>query len=289
MVWNLSEKPHEFFGYDQKEGDLALELEVEGFDLPAIKTKMWTSHTDGSLKVGGVEYVHNGPKKKEEVLESLKNWEDRVKKSGARVITSDRTSVHVHKNMQKYNLKQIVQGAVAYYMLEPALMKHCGTTRKGNLFCLPMEDGKAVTDALHCLSKGEVQRMNMDSFRYASLNLGALKKFGSLEVRTMRGQYEAEFLDQWAQNINRLFETAAEQFKAPSDILDHYYGRSYKDYLGTFLSSDFVDTLVSYRGWDDKPDRNHVSLAGVCYDNDWDRKDVEKTPYTETINSTTMV
>ena len=127
------------FGLNKTEGQIALELEVEGKNLPSINTKLWTTHTDGSLKLGGMEYVHNGPKMIDEVYESLKNFEDRLVKKESTVYESERTSVHAHLNMQDKTVKQVLQAATAYYMLEPALMNLAGEKRKGNLFCLTME------------------------------------------------------------------------------------------------------------------------------------------------------
>lgn len=270
---NLTSRPPEVFMQLTHDGDVALELEVEGDGLPRMNNQNWVSKGDNSLKIGGVEYIHNGPKKIEEVLPSLRDWESKVTKAQAIVYDSERTGVHVHSNRQKNNLKQIMQSIVAYYMLEPALMKNCGRSRKGNLFCLPMEDGGTVIDLIKKLANGQTTGINWDQYRYASLNIGAIKKFGSLEVRTMRGRYEPEFLNQWATNIHGLFDKAADNFKSPVEVFDYWYGRSPREFLGAFLSSDFVDTLRSYNDWDYKLNRNHLRLADVVYGTDWNRAD----------------
>lgn len=259
------------FGLNKTEGQIALELEVEGKNLPSINTKLWTTHTDGSLKLGGMEYVHNGPKMIDEVYESLKNFEDRLIKKESTVYESDRTSVHAHLNMQDKTIKQVLQAATAYYMLEPALMNLAGEKRKGNLFCLTMESAPKIVDFMKALSNGSAIGINTDQYRYASLNFGALKKFGSLEVRTMRGFYDPDYLTLWSKGLRSLFDNASSEFKSPVEVLDSWYGRTKDEFLSQFFDGDFIDEIKKH-DWEDRLDRNHKTLK-FLYDIDFSKKE----------------
>lgn len=266
------EKPIDAYHLNKTEGAIALEMEVEGDNLPTIRTKMWTTHGDGSLRLNGMEYVSNGPLPKDKVMESLLNWENRLVKSNATVYESDRTSVHVHMNMQNKTFKEIVQGCVAYFVLENALMRHCGPSRMTNLFCLPLKQSKGQLNALKYIS-GTVNgtAIRTDTYRYSALNLMALLKFGSIEHRGMRGYYAPEFLNQWATNLYNIFEVASTNFKSPVEVLDYYYGRSFKEYAGTFLSDDMVDTLSRIKDWDIDKDENLPVIGPIIYDTDFDK------------------
>lgn len=278
MTFNYTQTPVEAFGLEKKDGVLAMELEVEGEGLPSMRSKHWSSHADGSLKVNGVEYVHKGPQELDQVRESLEYFEKRIVDSGATVYDSERTSVHVHLNVSQKTIKDVVSIATAYYMLEPVLMKHCGRSRDGNLFCLPLDKAPGVMKYLQSFVDGN--NLNGDTYRYASLNLGAIKKFGSLEVRTMRGYYDTDFLDGWGRMLDGIWQKAAD-FKSPADVFDSWYGRQPVDFIAQFCKDEFVDTLRAHDGWDDRIDRNHKLLAPFVYENSWDKK-AEDFPKKET-------
>lgn len=276
-VYPKSDTPLTLFSLKKKEGKIALEMEVEGDNLPNFNNKMWTSHTDGSLRYGGLEYVNNGPLPEDKIFEALKYWEKRIIDCGSRVISSDRTSVHVHMNMQDKTIKQILQGCVAYYVMENALIRHCGPNRVANLFCLPLKQSKAQLNILkHFAGDVDGNKLRTDSYRYSALNLMALPKFGSIEHRGMRGYYDPKHLTQWSTNLNRIFDIAAKDFNSPVQVFDHYYGRSFTDFLGTFLEGDFVDVITKIKDWDvDK--KNNMSLLGpFIYETDFDKERPKK-------------
>lgn len=282
-----TEKPLDVYSLNKTEGNIALEMEVEGDNLPSIRTKMWQTHGDGSLRLNGMEYVNNGPLPKDKVLESLLNWESRMVKSQAIVYETDRTSVHVHMNMQDKTFKQIAQGCVAYFILENALMRHCGPSRQNNLFCLPLKQSKAQLNALKYVSGSfEGVAIRTDTYRYSALNLMALMKFGSIEHRGMRGYYAPEFLNQWALNLNNIFDVAAKDFKSPVEVLDHFYGRSFREYAGTFLTPDMVDTLSKIKDWDIDKDENLPILGPIIYNTDFDKKRPERSKIEKRVENT---
>lgn len=270
MTFNYTQTPCEAFGLEKKSGVLAFELEVEGSGLPGMRNKYWSSHADGSLKLGGIEYVHKGPQELDAVYESLKNLEAKIVESGAEVYESERTSVHTHLNMNDKSLRQVLQVAVAYYMLEEALMNHCGESRRGNLFCLTMKQAPKVLDYMQSFVDGNT-RVNGDTYRYASLNFGALKKFGSLENRTMRGYYDVDHLQGWARMLSGIV-TGASSMKSPQEVFDSWYGKQPVEFMSQFLSSEDIDTIRSYPDWDQGLTANHRLLAKFVYDNDWSKK-----------------
>jgi len=127
MKITANETPIDAFGVKAVTGALAYEMEVEGQNLPSIQNLDWSSHSDGSLRLGGMEYVNKGPKPLSKLPAILENWYKRFANEHTIVYDTERTSVHVHLNMQPYKMKDITKGLVAYYLMEEALLNHCGS------------------------------------------------------------------------------------------------------------------------------------------------------------------
>ncbi len=85
-------------------------------------------------------------------------------------------------------------------------MAFCGETREGNRFCLRTKDAEGVVEAVAGIIATN-ERLNLpqqDVNRYASLNVDALGKFGSLEFRGMRGTLDKDVINVWVNALVRL-------------------------------------------------------------------------------------
>lgn len=255
------------YGLDKKDGEIGLELEVEGRGLPLnIDNTTWRVEHDGSLRYGGVEYIYHNPLKLEKVKESLEKWNEVVSDNRAVVYETDRTSVHTHMNVQDYSIKDVVTACVSYYILENVLMKYAGPSRETNLFCLPLKQSKNQISALKLLSEGALPPTNR--FKYSAMNLTALAKYGSLEQRAMRGYYDPDFLDEWVTNLYNIIKKAPKYFNSPTEAFDFFYGRDFKDYLGVYFTGSFIDKLTSIKDWDLDKNSNMSCLGDFVYN--WD-------------------
>lgn len=256
-----NDTPRKIFRHPNTSGDIGMELEVEGHNLPAIDDRHWVSVSDGSLRLGGREYITKGPKPINNILAELEYWEERLANSNSTVYLTDRTSVHVHLNQQKNNLFDIAKGLTAYYLLENSLMNYCGPNRKGNLFCTSLSDSPSQIRnyKIVCGKSG-----SFATDKYSAMNVHALKKFGSVEQRGMRGYYDPAFLTEWAKNLQKIF-VSAKEFESPVHVFDHMYGRNYREFCGTFLYGSFVDKLVSFPDWNIDSHKNTVLLGDFLY------------------------
>lgn len=255
------------FSLKKTEGKFALEMEVEGNNLPR-RIAGWRSVGDGSLRHNGVEYVSAKPTSIERLGSMITNFDNNCVKTDSELVNSTRTSVHMHINMQEEKLIDVVKGAVAYYMMEDSLLNYCGPERKVNAFCLPLSQARNQITALKYYSGVENLRFNNSSFKYTGLNLGAINKFGSIEQRSMRGVYDRDILIPWVKNINKIWEVAKE-FDTPKDVLDYFYGREYKSFCGTFLEPEFLDTITSYHDWDESKGINNSQLGTFLYNHEF--------------------
>ena len=216
-------KLYEFLACKRYTGDFGIEIEVEGQNLPDIATPYWTSVPDGSLR-NGKEYIFTKPASLELVPKLLHNLKDLFVKSNAILQFSFRTSVHVHMNVQECTTDEVLNIIYTYLLLEAPLMNFCGESRKGNRFCLRMEDAEGLLLQLaHLFQRGDdgIRYLDRDVVRYSALNIEALVKFGSLEFRAMEGTLDIERLTTWCTVLHKIREFAT-KMKSPDEIYNLY-------------------------------------------------------------------
>jgi hypothetical protein len=231
-------KIYEIMGFDPIEGDVGIEIEAEGY-LPVIKgNKYWKVVPDGSLR-DGLEYVHRNPIPISKVKDSLDNLNKNLEEREARPSFSFRTSVHVHVNCLDMEYKHVLNYIYIYLMLESLLVEYCGEGRKCNRFCLRLEDADGSIDLLSALFKSSGNRKVIrdianDQLRYASINVQALNKFGSLEFRAMRGTVDPKIIVPWVETLVHM-RNYSTQFDSPKDVFDRIEDIGFKPFFDEAL------------------------------------------------------
>ena len=204
-------KVHEIVGIKPVENvDVGIEIEVEGNDLPYEMEGVWKIEPDGSLR-GGLEYVYRVPQPLSKVEESLDFLNYKFEENNAKPSFSFRTSVHVHVNCLDLEYNHLLNYIYTYYLLERILVDFCGDSRKGNRFCLRLEDADGSLEYIQKLfaSRGSPRTMRdipRDMVRYAALNVESLSKFGTLEFRSMRGTIDKGVILPWAETLVHIRE-----------------------------------------------------------------------------------
>lgn len=206
-------------------GDLGIEIEVEGINLP-IATKIWRNEEDGSLKGESREFVLKKPGSLEEVKAALDYLDKLYIEAGSTVYDdSIRTGVHVHVNCQKLTMTQLYNYMTVYLIMENLLVKWCGESRQGNLFCLRSTDAEyllhEIIEAARDARKAYLRRFQTNNLRYASMNVKALGDYGSLEFRSMRGTRDLNLVYKWAETLLNL-RTFAEEFANPQTVIERF-------------------------------------------------------------------
>lgn len=283
----------EFYGTHVKRGDVGIEIECESDrEMPDINTKGWTSHKDASLRGFSKEYVTSNPI----VISCVGEYMDNLNRllNGQRIFDSFRTSVHVHKNMLKYSPIQIWNALCAYWTLEELLFNYCGDHRKGNTFCLRLRDAEAVLDAcLYDISLDYPFRSfkHNDAIRYGGANLAAIRKFGTVEFRGMRGTVDPEVVKTWTTELSNLVDVAAIQFDNPEHLLDTFYNEEKDKYINRFLSFNFTEKLFNadpnWKNTVQEGAERVIPLAYTCDWNKWIKKmedNLERKVYNGTID-----
>lgn len=202
---------------------IGMEFEVEGNNLPRAEDLRyyWRTVADGSLRGESYEYVLRTPNSYDYLAKkSLPYLLRAMNKKSSKTNFSIRCSTHVHLNVQNLYGYQVMYIAALYYVFEHIFTSLLQEQRKGNLFCLGVNDcGGALAESLRSAASDSsdfLRFISNDHNKYSAVNLCTVRKFGSLEFRALHGTLDrGEILD-WVSIILSLYARASAT--APSEI-----------------------------------------------------------------------
>lgn len=161
----------------------------------------WNAIRDGSLRDSGIEYVLKAPLAGEALSEAINLLGGYV--GGRRnICVNERTSTHIHMDARDMTPRQLLTFCVVYTTFEQAIFSMCDASRIENNFCVPVRKNAGVIHRLSQLSKNidssrAVENLSSDNYRYAALNMAALRRFGSLEFRMRESLTDPSSLKDW--------------------------------------------------------------------------------------------
>lgn len=263
----------EVLGVDPQEGEIGIEIELEGRNLPKEDFVSWRAERDGSLRGESIELVLKKPCLREKVPARLKSMYHKLEVMGSVVHETNRAGIHVHVNIQDLTEVQLVNFICLYMTYENTLVNFCGANRVGNLFCLRTCDASGYIDLLRdSIQTRRWHRLKTDEVRYASMNLKAVVQYGSLEFRAMRSTIDVDVIQTWVDLLLSL-KDRAKAFDNPIEIIEQFsmYGmdvafeKTFGD-LAEKLEFDPGEMMVGIR---------NAQLVAYCRP-DWD--EVEQAP-----------
>jgi hypothetical protein len=267
-------------------GAVGLEIEVEGNKFPKVPgyevsrqpvrmpgLPYWSYVHDGSLRGhDNAEYILTKPIEFADVPKAMEQLFTALKEFGSVMDDSNRTSTHVHLNCQEFHLNRLTSFMALWYTVEEILTAWCGEHRVGNLFCLRAMDAPAIIAQLRKFIKNDGQSQLSEHLHYAGLNAHALAKFGSLEVRTLRGCSDPQTIIDWVSILERLYVLSAE-YDDPRDICGAFSSEGPLAFFEKILG-DRVPIVRAAIDYSDDQIRDAmytgVRLAqDLCYCRDW--------------------
>lgn len=220
-------------------GEIGIELEMEGVNLPGqCRTNVggvgWTVHNEGSLRNGGLEYVLTAPCARDQVIPLVEGIFAEFGANNTVLNLSSRCSTHIHINTAGMKVNQIASFVTLWGILEDALVNWCGEKRAGNLFCLRFSDCNMAAASWAKAFRTGVFQFG-EQYRYLALNANALQKFGSLEVRTLRGADTPDMIYKWVDALTRIKDLAMERYANPADIAGEFSGYGARGFINEVL------------------------------------------------------
>jgi hypothetical protein len=213
-------------------GDVGIELEVEGENLPATVTG-WETHTENSLRGAGGrivregeggtdiprEYTTRGSYTLSSLMTHLSTLNKALTAEGVKVNLTPRASTHIHVNVQRGTLRDYFGFILYFTILEPVLLRLCGTHRNGNLFCVPTSEAADIPAWINrCvpyITAGQFNYWPSEDNgnargKYGAINTDPVTRFGSVEVRCFPNSVDPTTIYQWANwltTLRRLAQT----------------------------------------------------------------------------------
>ena len=232
----------DYCGLPYVRGEVGIEIEMEGNNLFVAPRKWWRYAHDGSLRGNSLEWVLLEPLPREEIQAALDYLVFNSKDSDLH--PSDRCGVHVHINVQDLSIRQMFVFAMLYLILEPLLMKWCGEDREGNLFCLRSGDAEGLILSMReALEMGDLNVLNTDHLRYASLNFCALFKFGSLEFRGYGTPKNMMNIMKWVELLLAI-KDASFRYRELPDLLEQLSGNGINQFMKNIFNEKQIRMLM---------------------------------------------
>lgn len=162
----------------------------------------WNIKSDGSLRVGGVEFVTKKLFGKDLSLALDELHDYLVANTVPNSTPSDRCSIHIHLDVTDLNKNEYARLLIDYAIFENVLFHYCGADRKENLYCLPFAKSddfkRTLSHILTSVNKDIDFRKYVNGFpKYSALNLRATSTYGSLEFRLHGGTHDMMRVKEW--------------------------------------------------------------------------------------------
>lgn len=258
----------QLFGVRPVKGDIGLEIEVDGCNLPEHvgEGENWLVTRDGSVK-GGREYVLSTPSSVENLGHLLRELWESMK--GSRIKDSYKAGVHVHVNVQDLTPKQLFNYICAYIIVEEVLIDWCKPSRQGNHFCFRAKDAEYLIHVLsQIVMEGGFKRYINDQVRYSGVNICSLPKYGSLEFRSLESTQDFNKILTWVKVLKNI-QVASQEYEDPRQMLNTLSAHGSEQFARKMLGEYAPQFLVG--NWAEKVREGVILAQDVAFSRDWEK------------------
>lgn len=190
---------------------VGIEVECENVVEHMITPFGWTATQDGSLRNRGLEFV-SFPVRGQNVYYLLHRLFAELKRIKAEF--TERTSIHVHLNVRRMSVEQLVTLLITYTVVEKTLYRFArrsGFSRERNIFCVPVQEGQnylGLPYLMHLLRENMVPQVlaeiNRHWKKYSGFNILPVSTQGTVEFRQLGGTFDINLIMDWINIIQCL-------------------------------------------------------------------------------------
>jgi hypothetical protein len=258
----------DIFNLRAVQGDVGVEIEVEGCDLPN-EVNHWKAVGDGSLKgEENVEYVLYRPVPIDDLRGRLDILKKAFEDNNSEFDETYRAGVHVHVNVQELNVRQLFTFVTTYLVVEELLLTFCAKHRVGNHFCLRASEAGYLPQLIwKAIEQQDLGILYTDDIRYSSINLKPLAKYGSVEFRALESTYNFDKIDTWAKILYQLRQASLE-FECPRKIMEEVSVGGYEGFVRKVFGK-YADQFLDKPHWDKMVRKGILVAQDIAYSRDW--------------------
>lgn len=204
LLDNLKIPVADKFNLRRKKGDVGLELETEGENLPEGGiVPNWAGKPDGSLR-NGMEYI-SAPLLRKNVANEVTCLAAELVKRGARIAPTYRSSTHIHENYLDSTFGDVLGAYICWALVEPTVFRVLPAGRDGSLFCvssydsgdLPLFVERLCDDIATGFVRGFQPRGKYSSLNISRLGPGDHEALGTLEYRVFPPSMNGDVIQTW--------------------------------------------------------------------------------------------
>lgn len=204
LLDNLKIPVADKFNLRRKKGDVGLELETEGENLPEGGIiPNWAGKPDGSLR-NGMEYI-SAPLLRKNVANEVTYLSAELVKRGARIAPTYRSSTHIHENYLDSTFGDVLGAYICWALVEPTVFRVLPAGRDGSLFCvssydsgdLPLFVERLCDDIATGFVRGFQPRGKYSSLNISRLGPGDHEALGTLEYRVFPPSMDGDVIQTW--------------------------------------------------------------------------------------------
>lgn len=251
-------------------GDVGVEIELEADNIPRRDRipETWKLEQDPSLRGESGEFVLRKPERIADLPAVLESLGECLRRHKTVARPTYRAGIHVHVNVQDLTPVQLINFICAYFMLEEVLLRFCDKSRLGNHFCLRLSDASYPLDKLvDFITKEDLNELDTEDLRYASLNVTSLFKYGSIEFRALESTLDFARIQTWAGMLVRLRDYA-KTFGKPTDLLGQASVMGFEEIVPVMLGEFYPH----FRQWAKEPlvRQGIRNIQYAIYSRDWE-------------------
>jgi len=259
----------DYFKVPYTEGDVGVEIEVEGANLPK-GDHLWRKDNDGSLKPlqEAAEYILRSPVPINDIAKALIALKNNFEASKATVDNTYRAGIHVHVNVQDLTMPQMVTMVLLFIIVEDMFLNFCDKSRQGNHFCLRTSDASYFTEKLwEACEQNDPRLFQTDDLRYSAINLQSLHKYGSIEFRALESTQDYNKIVVWCKMLHAL-KLGAIKYQSPEHLIRSFSMDGFEPILREILGGYFTP-LTSYASWKIKARAGLLRAQDIAFCRDW--------------------
>lgn len=159
-------------------------------------TALLTAKTDGSLRNFGVEFV-TVPIHVPTAQHVIKDLYTFVQQTYSRAEFSERCGIHIHFDVTRLDIQQILWFTLLYIIYEEDIFKFADSTRKESNFCVPLRSQSPwfwFPTNLTDWRNFHAMLPNADRGKYSAMNFCRVRDIGTVEFRHLSGTWDEEHI-----------------------------------------------------------------------------------------------